>query len=276
MTQAVRGRCAKLSGVTPLEPQPVEDLPVEVLPRVLRLLWGHDEPARRGPKPARTIHEIAEAAVRVADAVGLDGLSMSAVAKEVGVTQMALYRYVDAKSDLYTAMLDVAYGPPPAEPATGEWREQLDAWARGNVAILRRHPWIVQIRVEAPPLGPWVLGWMERGLRAFDATPLGWQQRLSSLLLVEVYVRGQSLVEVVEQPAGSDADQLYGRRLMQLIDAERYPTVHAAASSGALTDGEGSEFDFGLETVLDGIAAQIARLQAPPGPARPRRPRGRA
>jgi AcrR family transcriptional regulator len=236
----------------------------EELPRVLQLLWGRDEP-RRGPKPGRTIEDIADAGVRIADAQGLPAVSMGAVAEALGLTPMALYRYVDSKDDLYIAMVNAAYGRPPARKPTGGWRRQLEAWGAANHAALRRHPWIVRIPVTEPPLAPNPLRWMERGICAFAETRLSEQEKLSALLLVEVYVRGQVLLSnALDEGASSapEAEQLYARRLRTLIDADSFPGVHAALLSGSLEDGEDfdtQEFAFGLRTVLDGIEALVKR-----------------
>lgn len=240
------------------------------LPRVLTLLWGRDEPARRGPKPAHNIHDIGAAAVRVANAAGLVAVSMSRVAKELGVTTMALYRYVDSKDDLYLAMLDTAYGQPNLTTRTAPgWRARLDAWARANREVLARHPWMVQVRVAEPPLGPNQLQWMEAGLDALAGTRLSEQEKLSSLLLVDVFVRGQTQLLPVAAVAGQDPEvalrdwaERYVRRLALLVDEQSMPAVHAAVVSGAMgDDGDFAqdEFDFGLRTVLDGIAAGIDR-----------------
>jgi AcrR family transcriptional regulator len=243
----------------------------EELPRVLQRLWGRDEP-RRGPKPGRSIGDIGAAAVRVADRLGLAATSMSAVADEIGVTTMALYRYVDSKQDLFVAMVDAAYGPPPARKPTGGWRRKLETWAFANRTVLARHPWVVQIPVAEPPLAPNTLRWMERGLSAFAATPLLEQQKLSSLLLVEVYVRGQFLLssqlsDAVGQGelSNRELDERYARRLAALVTEAEFPSIHAALLSGSLEDAgdfADEEFRFGLDTVLDGIAALIHRLEA--------------
>ncbi|MCW2542436.1 MAG: hypothetical protein JWN95_4161 [Frankiales bacterium] len=243
------------------------ELTADELPRVLQLLWGHQEPGRRGPKPGRSISDIGAAAVGIADEQGLSAVSMGVVAKAVGLTTMALYRYVDSKNELYTAMIDAAYGLPPSRRATGGWRRQLEAWSVANRAALLRHPWIVQIPVTEPPLAPNPLRWMERGLRAFAGTKLTEQQKLSSLLLAEVYVRGQVLLSTqlgdtvaLDQQS---ADERWARRLGQLIDPDGFPNVYAAFMSGSLQD-EGDfaeeEFQFGLQTVLDGIEARIERI----------------
>jgi len=246
------------------------------LPRVLELLWGREQP-RRGPKPAHTIHDIAAAAVRIADSVGLPGVSMNAVANRIGLTTMGLYRYVDSKEELIVATVDAAYGLPPAERATGGWRTQLQHWASANRAALRAHPWIVQVPVTGPPLAPNQLHWMDRGLCAFATTPLSEQQKLSSLLLVDMYVRGQVLLSSHLDDAGEpgplndrEASLRYVQRLAQVVDEADFPGVRAALVSGSLQDENNfadDEFSFGLETVLDGIAARVRR-QARTRPAR--------
>ena len=82
------------------------------LPRVLQQLWGIEGRSRPGPKPAFQVSDIGRAAIKLADAGGLGALSMSKVAAELGVTTMALYRYVESKDDLYVVMLDQAFGLP--------------------------------------------------------------------------------------------------------------------------------------------------------------------
>jgi Tetracyclin repressor-like, C-terminal domain len=57
----------------------------------------------------------------------------------------------------------------------------------------------------------------------------------------------------------------YGRLLSRLTDPERFPALHAAIAEGAFDDDDGDElgFEFGLERVLDGIAAFIEDRGAP-------------
>lgn len=240
---------------------------MDELPRVLALLWGREEP-RRGPKPKFDIRAIARAGIDLADAEGLPALSMSRVAAELGVTTMALYRYVDSKDDLLLAMIDTAYGAPPRRQPTGTWRTQLQSWARANHAAVLRHPWIVQISLGDPPLGPNTVAWMERGLLAFRDTGLGQQERLSSLLVLEVYVRGHVLL-TSSLGTGIEQDYAFARGLARVVDATSFPALSAALASGSLEDDDdlsGEEFEFGLQTLLDGIGTLVAgrrRRQSP-------------
>jgi hypothetical protein len=123
---------------------------------------------------------------------------------------------------------------------------------------------VVHVPLRDPPLSPNALRWMERGVSAFAGTPLTEQQKLSSLLLVEVYVRGQVLLstQMADAPATApdSGGNLYVRRLGQLIDADSFPGITAAMRSRALEDDDDfgeTEFGFGLDTILDGIEARV-------------------
>src|SRR5580658_3820692 len=96
------------------------------LPPGLDLLWGRRERGRRGPKPGLSVDGIVDAAVRIADAEGLEAVSMARVAKELGFTTMSLYRYVASKDELLQLMWNAsAQGAETLELEGTGWRERL-------------------------------------------------------------------------------------------------------------------------------------------------------
>lgn len=233
------------------------------IPDHLRQLWSGAGPDRPGPKRGVDLHTIAATGVRIADESGLAAVSMRNIAAELGFTSMALYRYVRSKDDLIEVIVDEALGPPDflVDP-DANWRDKLTAWANAVRAAFCAHRWILQVPISEPPLTPNQIAWMERGLSTLAGTGLGHQERLSAMLLVDVYVRGQAHVATELGSGGVDAMAQYARRLAQLIDPNRFPELSAAMVSGALDndadDGPDGEYRFGLDTVLDGIAARIA------------------
>lgn len=237
------------------------------LPRYLQLLWGREPAGRRGPKPGRDIEDIGRAAVDIADSHGLEGVSMKAVAESIGFTSMSLYRYLDSKEELYAVMLEVAYGPPDLSlVADGTWREQLERWARALVAALVEHPWISHVPLTSPPVTPHVLGWTDAGARALAGTSLSEQQKLSSLLVVDGYVRSHVRMSLsmgvvgLTEPAQSGVES-YGATLRLLINPTQFPALLAATPEleGKEEDFFESELTFGLDLVLDGIQELIDR-----------------
>src|ERR1700723_1592975 len=68
--------------------------------------WLQSRPraGKRGPRPGLSADAIVDAAIRLADAEGLEGVSMARVAAELGFTPMSLYRYVASKEELLQLM----------------------------------------------------------------------------------------------------------------------------------------------------------------------------
>lgn len=232
------------------EPRPI--------PPSIELAWGLRDQGARGPKRGLTLDRIVEAGIAIARDEGLEALSMGRVARALGVGTMSLYRYVAAKRELLTLMVDAALGTPPPAAEEEGWREGLTRWAVGVRNAYQRHPWGLKIPIDAPPLGPNNVAWLDNALRALAETPLSEDQKLSSVLLVSGFVRNEATLSV--EIAGADRFE-FGAVLARLTDEARFPALRRAIESGALEDDDDldDEFDFGLKCVLDGVAALIER-----------------
>src|SRR5579871_977050 len=158
------------------------------LPPGLDLLWGRREHGKRGPRPGLSADAIVEAAMRVADADGLEGLSMAKVAAELGFTTMSLYRYVANKDELLQLMWDAsAIGAENLVIEGDNWRARLRTWAIIQREVLDRHPWITRMPMAAPPLGPNSMHFVERGLATMDDTGLAYSDRLRFIGMISSY-----------------------------------------------------------------------------------------
>src|SRR5260370_20348405 len=78
--------------------------------RTVALLWRDPAVVRRhGPRQGLSIDAVVVAATQLADAEGLEEVTMRGVAKALGVAPMPLYTYVPGKAELLDLMLDAAY-----------------------------------------------------------------------------------------------------------------------------------------------------------------------
>ncbi len=234
-----------------------------LIPPSIELAWGRRQRPTRGPRPGLTLDRIVAAGIKVAMTEGIGALSMTRVATELGVGTMSLYRYVAAKDELLTLMVDSALGAPPPAPPDEDWRAGLTRWAVAVRGAYQRHPWALRVPISAPPLGPNNVAWLENALRALRETPLSEQQKLSTVLLVSGFVRNDVTLDL-DLAAGAGGEQVmptYARMLGALIEGGDFPALADAVASGALSDEDDpdSEFEFGLERILDGVAALIAR-----------------
>ncbi|MEU9701951.1 TetR/AcrR family transcriptional regulator [Streptomyces sp. NPDC047981] len=224
------------------------------------LLWGEQELPSRGPKPSLTAGRIAEAAIGIADREGLAAVSLARVAKEFGVTAMALYRYVPGKTELLDLMVDLAIGPPAAVAGVpGGWRPQLTEWARQCLAMYRRHPWILAATgTRRQIMGPHQLEWLDTALAALAGTGLSAPQRHDTFLLLVGHIRHVAQQYVDQDEAASEEWAQLTAEVMERHE-ERFPALTEAIAAGAFAPRDGSPLDFGLERILDGVAALIPR-----------------
>lgn len=239
--------------------------------RSIALLWRTDElPARgRGPKPGLTVDRIAAAAIELADAEGLAGLSMRRVAERLGVGAMSLYTYVPGKAELIDVMLDMVYaeaGQPLVEG--GDWRTKLERIARENWAMYHRHPWMLQVATPRPVLGPNATARYDHELRAVDGVGLTDVEMDSVVSLLAGHVEGAARRSIeatqAERRTGmTDLEwwEAHAPLLEKVLDLERYPVAARVGTAAGEEYGAASDparaFEFGLQRILDGIAALI-------------------
>ena len=221
------------------------------------LLWGKEPARTRGPKPAITLTAIAEAGIAIADAEGLDAVSMQRVAGELPVTKMALYRYVPGKTELVAVMSDLAMGGPPDRPGL-PWREALRTWALDLYDGFTRHPWLLQSTIGRRLLGPNELTWMERGVAALTGSGLSGGEQLDSILVITSHVRNiaQQSTTFPGHTTGLTEEDMQ-RALAEILttEADRVPHLTTAMRTSAGSENQGLEF--GLARILDGLELLI-------------------
>lgn len=253
-------------------PEAGEQVP---LPPGLDLLWGRREQGKRGPRAGLSADAIVAAAVAIADAKGLEAVSMARVAKKLGFTTMSLYRHVSDKDELLQMMWDASAQGAEGLVLEGDgWRAKLRMWATMQRDVLDQHPWITQMPMAVPPAGPNSAYFLERGLEALDGTGLRDADKLRMLGLLSSYTlsearmaydaaRAAKQAEAAGQPDATAPPPSYEAMLRVLIDEETYPRLYRmawSAESGEQDD-ERTEFFFGLDRILDGIQAFIDRTR---------------
>jgi AcrR family transcriptional regulator len=163
------------------------------LPPGLDLLWGRRERGKRGPRPGLSAQAIVDAAVRVADAEGLEAISMARVAAELRFTTMSLYRYVASKDELLQLMFNAsALGAESLVIEGDDWRSRLRAWAIIQRDVIDLHPWITQMPMATPPLAPNSMHFVERALEALDGTGLADAEKLRVIGLISSYTLSEA------------------------------------------------------------------------------------
>jgi AcrR family transcriptional regulator len=219
--------------------------------RGVELLWAE--------RPALNLERIVAAAVEVADAEGLAGLSMRKVAERLGFTTMSLYRHVPGRDHLVDLMRDAVLGQLAA--ASGDdWRAGLADFARQSWELRKRHPWLAEVRGTRHVPGPNALAHYEHALGILVDTGLTPAEVVAAVGQVGRLVDAESLALVeaarAEQSTGVSDEEWWGARDTLFARFDRYPVLSGLWTAGGF-DQSVSSFEFGLARLLDGIEILI-------------------
>jgi AcrR family transcriptional regulator len=242
--------------------------------RVAEHIGRHKEHGRHPPGRDRRLsrEEIVRAAIAVADAEGPDAISMRRIARELRAGAMSLYWHVGSKDELLDAMLDALQAEIDIPDPSGDWRADLRTVAYGQRAGLLKHPWIMDIIGSRPPQGPNDARQLERMLAVLDQTGLDPVRTIRVLMALVAYVMG-AVVNEHQEERGQRAEELAEAAIPdEELKAEhervaewfrksgRFPHIMAIMEAGIDPDDpktRDERFEFGLELILDGIAAQL-------------------
>lgn len=228
-------------------------------------IWMRPERPARGPKPAYSRAQIAEAAVRVADAEGLEAATMRRIAAEIGAGAMSLYRYVPSRDNLVELMADRLMGEIDlAGVPSGDWRADLTRYADGLRAMWLRHPWIATVQRSLPSLGPNQLLLIERLMGVLDAfVPI--DENLGLVAMLNGYIEGTvreeiSSAEEVRRSGLSESEWMarsypYVDRLVKSGQYPIFTKIVMEARQPHLSRDD--QFRHGLRRVLDCVAAAL-------------------
>ncbi|WP_051799422.1 GntR family transcriptional regulator [Catenuloplanes japonicus] len=227
-------------------------------------------------RPARaatgelTRERLVRAAIELADAEGLDALSMRALGARLGAATMSTYRHVADKEELVALMADAAYGEIgyPADEPPLAWRPRIERAARALWTLYRRHPWLAHVDSLYRPLPlPHLLAHDEQILRGLEGHGLAPEEMLNYSIMF--YNQVQSLAMNIEREAqaqaasGISGDEWVERTspaMTALLDDDRHP-VWSAMMAVITADGFDLDldalFELGLRTTLDGLTWRL-------------------
>lgn len=238
--------------------------------RITEHVSRHRDHGSQPPRRVRglSLSDIVATAIAIADAEGTEAVSMRRIARELHVGAMSLYWYVTSKEELHQLMLEKVQAESEAPEPSGDWRADLRTYARNARATLLRHPWAIDFLGHGPPAGPNDARNAERLMAALDGLRLDLATVMYILMAVGTYVLGAALREVQEirwHRAAAELDETeaaafladFDRRIRQ---SGRYPHLVRIMDEDVDPDSpltRDVRFEFGLDCVLDGIAARI-------------------
>lgn len=219
-------------------------------------LWLTAHQPRRGRRPGFSREAITAAAVALADAEGLEAVTMRRVAAQVGAGVMSLYSYASDKETLLELMVDQVSGELPASgPLTGDWRADLKTIAHLQRDLMLRHPWLPAALSTRRSLGPHTLAFLEHALAALRPTGLDGAAKLEVFAQLTAFVAGHVTYEITQTAAAKSPDRAAAEaRYLATVAADgHHPELAEALSSPARTLTPEATFTRFLNRLIEGL-----------------------
>jgi AcrR family transcriptional regulator len=148
-------------------------------------IWARPERGSRGPAPAHSRDDIVTAAITLADAEGLTAVSMRAVAAALGTSAGSLYRYLSSRDDLLDLMTDRVAAELGAHPdPDGDWLDTMLLLGRRQLALYRRHRWLLDLSHRTSGIGPHTLAWFDNCLRVLQPVRCGVAAKFEAIAMM--------------------------------------------------------------------------------------------
>ncbi|HTI74294.1 MAG TPA: TetR/AcrR family transcriptional regulator C-terminal domain-containing protein [Mycobacterium sp.] len=206
---------------------------------------------------------ILQAALRIVDRAGVDGLSMRRLSDEVGRDPTVIYRHVPNKAALLDGVVEIVLAQLRVDTADPDWAGQLRAVAHDFRRLALAHPNVVPLMVTRPlatPLGQRPAGMLrplEDMLTLLTSAGFSGADALHIYRVLFGYLHGHildELQEVIERPEETDDVLRVG---LHRFPVTEFPQVRAVASALANYDGA-TELDRGVDLLLSGLTATLA------------------
>ncbi|WP_262059790.1 TetR/AcrR family transcriptional regulator C-terminal domain-containing protein [Streptomyces sp. STR69] len=209
---------------------------------------------RRGPL---TREEIVSRALELAEAEGVEKLSLHKIATAVGVRTMSLYNHVDDKTDVLDAMADVILKGIVIPDVDGmSWQDGLRGLARAFRTAALRYPHSATLVLTRDLKASAAMPVIETALRVLNRAGLEGAAAVHVLRAFIAFLIGTLAREVGSAPT-------YAGAIPEVVaDRERdlarsgLPAMAAVAGELAVCDHE-AEMEFGLELILDGVRRRV-------------------
>jgi AcrR family transcriptional regulator len=217
-----------------------------------------DSPKKRVPLSRE---RVLRSAIAIADAAGIEALTIRSLARELGVKPMAIYYHVANKSEILDSIVDLVFAEIELPANHGDWRSELVRRADSARRVLSRHHWAIGLMESRRSPGPATLRHHDAVIGTLRRAGFSVEMTAHAYALLDSYVYGFALQEAAMPFQGTDTAADVTEPIMQRFRTDQYPHLVEMATEYILQPGYdfGHEFEFGLIVILDALTRSLPR-----------------
>lgn len=214
------------------------------------------KPAVRQPV---TRERALQVAMALADAGGLEDVTMRGVAEELGIEAMSLYHHVANKDAILDGMVDLVWAEIGLPPRDVDWKTSMRRRAAAVRTVLLRHPWAIRVMEARANPGAANLAHHDAVLGCLRGAGMSVPLTAHAYAVIDSFVYGHVHTELTLPFRTTDETHDVARSIFEQMPAGAYPHLVELTTEHVLKPGYafGNELSFGLELILDGLEQKL-------------------
>lgn len=216
--------------------------------------------AKTTQRSTLTRQRVLEAAIELADQIGIESFTMRKLAATLDVGPMTIYHHVASKEEILDGMVDIVFSEIALPPTDTDWKAAIRARCISARQTLNRHPWAPPLMESRTSPGPATLRHHDAVLGCFRRGGLSIQITAHAYAIVDSYIYGFALEEAY-LPAGGGQGMSELAEEMASAFADHYPHLLELTTEHVLQPGYsfGNSFEFGLDLIIAGLEEAARR-----------------
>jgi AcrR family transcriptional regulator len=210
------------------------------------------------PRTRLSRDRVLRSAIELADAGGIDSLSIRKLAQALGLKPMSLYHYVSGKDEILNGILELVVGEFELAGESGDWQQAIRASAISAHRVLLRHPWACALMMSAGGVSASRLRYMEALLGRLREAGFSAETTDHAYHALDSHIIGFTLWHVGYSVGMKGFSESAAASLRDIIGGYPYLVEHAKQHMRERRADEESDFEFGLNLILNSLAAMLA------------------
>jgi AcrR family transcriptional regulator len=206
-------------------------------------------------RPRLNRDRVLAAAVSLADATGIDALTMRKLGAELGVEAMSLYHHVGNKDELLAGMVDRVFAEIDLPVDEEGWKPAMRRRAVAMRDAMGRHPWAIGLMESRRTPGPATLRHHDAVLGVLRRGGFSVELAAHAYSALDAYIYGFAMQEKGLPFSTEEETAEAVEMIVAQMPADEYPYLTEMVVEHVMQPGYsyGDEYAYGLDLLLDGL-----------------------
>lgn len=206
-------------------------------------------------RPTLSRERVLEAAVELADEIGIESLTIRKLAERLDVGAMTIYHHVPSKDEIVDGMVEVVFSEIEKPPTDVDWKTAIRSRCISARRVLKLHPWAAPLMESRTAPGPANLSHHDAVLGCLRNGGLSLQMAAHAYAILDSFIYGYAFEEATLPAQGGEGFAEIAEQIAAHFPADQYPHLAELTFEHVLKPGYdfGDSFEFGLDLIIDGL-----------------------